>query len=253
MKKKVAKVIINSIFLILSVIALVFSIYLLSWQPVEDIFIYYVFIIPLLFVTLLFTVKLVLILKFEVSKTYKIICNVFICVILVFMCIEFFYFNIGGHYKAIPQTENYEYCNSANFVDYEENEKSKYVEDAYITVLDMYNSENINVSKRIDIDDKNCVLTIEMSKIDTRSHILKNLKYLIYKNVYFKDKDASENDEFIYYYDPGIFDSIIKNNKMVMMGKTKDSFVFVNIESTSSSLPISETKAFEFMKDMLAY
>ena len=40
---------------------------------------------------------------------------------------------------------------------------------------------------------------------------------------------------------------------MVMMGKTKDSFVFVNVESTSSSFPIDETKALEFLKDTLAY
>ncbi len=250
MKKRV---IINIIFLILSIIALVFSTYMLSWLPVEDVFIYYIFIIPFLLVTLLFAVKLVLSLKFELSKTYTIVCNVFISAVLVYMCIGLFYFNMSSHYKVIPQSENYKYCNSLNFVDYEENETSKYVEDAYITVLDMYNSKSTNVSKRIDIDDDPCVLTVEMSKIDTKSYILKNLKYGIYKNVYFKDTDISESDNYIYYYDWGEFDGIIKNNKMVMMGKTKDSFVFVNVESTSSSFPIDETKALEFLKDMLAY
>ena len=52
MKKKVTKVIVNSIFLALSVMALAFSIYLLSWQPTENTFIYYVFTIPFLLVTL---------------------------------------------------------------------------------------------------------------------------------------------------------------------------------------------------------
>lgn len=256
MKKKVTKVIVNSIFLALSVMALAFSIYLLSWQPTENTFIYYVFTIPFLLVTLLFTVKLVLILKFEFSKTYKIICNTVICAILLFMCIEFFYFNMNGSYKAVAQAENYKYCNSSNFVDYEENETSVYLEDAYITTSDIYNSKSTNVLKRLDIDEKKCVLVIEMTKIDTKSFILKNLKYYILKALYFndfKDEDISKNGDFICYYYPGMVGSgIVKTNKLIILDKTKDSLIFLNIESTDSSLSIDEAKTLEFFRDMSA-
>ena len=251
MKKKV---IINSIFLILSVIALAFIVYLLSVPPIVDLVIYYVFIIPLSLLIILFAVKIIISLKFEPNKTDRIICricNVMICVICVCACVKFFYFDTNGSYRRIPQSENYQYCNSSNFVDYEENEKSEYLEASFITVLNVFNSKNTNITKIIDIDEKNCVLTIAMNKTDTESFILKNLKYLLYKNKFFKNKEISENDNIIYYYDKGELDGSAESNIMLIMGKSKASFVYIFVSSTAASLPIDETKALEYAKEML--
>ena len=250
MKKKV---IINSIFLILAVIALAFSVYLLSWLPSEDLLVYYVLIVPLLLLIILFAVKIIISLKLELNKTYKIICrvcNAMICAIFICAGAEFLFINIIGSYRSPSQSESYQYCNSSNFVDYEENAESEYSM-AYVTVLDIFNSKNINVSKMIDSDEKICVLVIEMSKIDTNSFILKNLKYLIYKAVYFKDKEVSKNDNIIYYYDKRESDHYIGDGKMMIMGKTKDSFVFINVEIKPGLLPIDKTKALEYAKEML--
>lgn len=249
--KKIVFCFISFIFVIF---ALIFFINMLSWLPIEDIFIYYVFIIPLTLILFILITKIFIELQKPPTKVYKKISrlsNIIICLIVFCITFEFVFLNMSSNYQKLPNNKNYLYFNSENFFDYSENENTDYVEDAYISTFKIFDSNSTNVSKRISIDEKDCVLTIEVSNIDTRSIILPKLKYMLYKKEFFNQKNFCCDGIYIYYYDPGQFSNIVHNNKMTVMGISKGKFFFINIESTSSAIPIDEIKVLDYCKSQI--
>lgn len=245
----------NIICFVIAFVALCCFICMLSWMPTEDLFMYYVFIVPCTLILFIFAIKIIIRLKSMSDNILKAglkICNCLIIIILLGMQFEFYYFIISPNVNLSSRAEPHMYFNSENFVDYTENQETEYVEEAYVSNIKIYTSSNITVSKRINLTDEACVLTIDASYIDTNSFILKELKYMLYKCKYFKNADIQREGECIYIYYPGKFNTFTQNNQMTIMKKDKERFVFIHVESTSSSVPINKNRVISYCQSIEA-
>lgn len=260
MAKKYIRAIFISAFSMLCIYLIIVEFYALS-SFLTDSLLFFYFLLPI--TILLFIVSIVKLanimqyVKLDIDYyekhnwigkiTSKMIIGLMLLGVILSLCYSAYQIHVTSQYE----NKNYVVFNSSNFTDYEENERTQY-NMAFLDSTSLFGNFDTTISKMAFIDDTKHQIIINGTHIKTESNLLKNLKYCLMKNNLMQDKQYIEKDDYVYYYDEGRYDGIIKYSEIVVIAKGKSGFVCVAVQTSTPNVPIDVEKAIEYCEKLVA-
>lgn len=144
-----------------------------------------------------------------------------------------------------------EVLNTSYFTEYIEDENSKY-NTGLMNTASLFEETDTTISKMVFIDDTNHQIIIEGCHIETKSVLLKNLKYSLVKMKLMGNKDFVEKDGCVYFYDPGIYDGLIRYSKIIVITKGESGFVYAIVETSTPDVPIDIDKTLKSCNELVS-
>lgn len=149
------------------------------------------------------------------------------------------------------QKSYHEILNTSYFTGYVETGNSKY-NIGLMNIGKLFDDTDTTISKMVFIDDTNHQIIIEGCHIETNSALLTNLKYSLTKLKLMKDKNYIEKDNCIYFYEPGIYDGLIKYSKLIILAKGESGFVYAIVETSTPDVPIELEKSLNYCNELVS-
>lgn len=165
--------------------------------------------------------------------------------VILLLCYSAYQIHITSQYQ------NYDVFNSSNFTNYEENERTQY-NMKFLDSTSLFGNYDTTVSKMVFIDDTKHQIIINGTYIKTQSTLFTNLKYYLMKNNLMKDKQYIEKDDYVYFYDKGRYDGIIKYSEIVVIAKGKSGFVCITVQTSTPNNPINVEKSIKYCQELVA-
>ncbi len=258
MKKKIINLAANGLFLILCVCSIIIELCLLSDFNTYSLVCFYFWIPISVLLTVISIIRLIItakLLKTDSKYQNKYISlkkiikktSIFLILFGVILSLVYSAYQIHNH-KSINK-ECHQILNISNFTNCIEDENSDY--NVKISSTDrLFGETDSTIIKMMFVNDSQHQIIVNGCHTQTSSSLLSNLRFLLMKNKLIKSTDYIKEENYIYYYEPGRYDGLIKYSKLIVIAKGDFGFVCAIVETSSPNIPIEIEKALTYCKEI---